>query len=168
MEKLAGTRTLSWRAGLGGGIENRNHSAFEIRVRSRQVGERLERVSFDDDASVVEVFEEDVGRQGAFGESEFEAWKEQREVPANFLLEAWRGGAGGEREEFFPEWAEKVGALQGDFFDGVGGAHADHRIMMGDASNEMREGFWILQDFGDELIGTAQGTFRPTRKFFEN
>jgi hypothetical protein len=32
----------------------------------------------------------------------------------------------------------------------------------------MLEGFWILQDFGDELIGTAQGTFRPTRKFFEN
>ena len=32
----------------------------------------------------------------------------------------------------------------------------------------VREGFWILQDFGGELIGTAQGTFRPTRKFFEN
>ena len=40
--------------------------------------------------------------------------------------------------------------------------------MMGDTGNEMREGFWILQDFGGELIGTAQGTFRPTRKFFEN
>ncbi len=62
-------------AGFGGGVEYWKQAESEIRIRCREVGEGLESVDFDDDAPVIEIAEEDVDGECAFGGSEFEAGK---------------------------------------------------------------------------------------------
>jgi hypothetical protein len=69
-------------------------------------------------------------------------------MPADLLLI----GASCDFEEFSLEWLEKLGALGCDFFNGVGSAHANDRIIAGEARKNMTKVTGSSQHFSDDFI----------------
>jgi len=126
----------------------------ERRVILRKFRESIKRPGADDGAAVgFKVAAKGSGSALAFARGELEARKHLREVPTQFDLR----GFGEEPEELGFVAGEQAGIFAGDFFGGVGGAHADDGIVMPEAGDEFAEELWLLKDEFGDLVGATDG-----------
>jgi hypothetical protein len=143
--------------GGGAGLEGFFEELFCFGTPSRVVlgkfGEGLQSESAHDRTAVIEIAAESRDCALAFRWGELETWNHLGEVPAEFDL---RG---------FSEQAEQLGfvaveearLLRGNFFGGVGRAHADGGIVVPEAGDEFAEELWLFQNEFDRFVSAADG-----------
>ena len=164
MEKFAAAGAHGECANLGEFFEEGADFGLELRIAGGEVGESLHGEGFYDAAFIAQVVEENFDDDGAFDGGEFQAREDLGGVPPDFLLV----GAVGHGQEFLFEALQEIGSLGGDFFDGVGGAHAKDFIIGGQGGDELGEDTGIIQDFDDDFVGLAKRAASAAGKFFDN
>jgi hypothetical protein len=121
------------RANGGELFEQRENLRAQGCILACKIGEGLHGKRFHDAAAIAEVIEHDIHGNGTLPGCEFQARNHQRKVPTDFLLIALAG----DRQESCLEWLKKFGALRRYFLEGIGGAHAQDRVIAGQSFKNM-------------------------------
>jgi len=125
----------------------------------RKFRESIKRPGANDGAAVFEVTAERCGGALAFTPVQPQPRDHLREVPAHFDL----CGFSEQPEHLGFVANEEARIFAGDFFDGIGCAYADERIVVPEAADEFSEEFWLfkyeLGDFVGAANGASVGTF---------
>src|SRR5580700_401799 len=132
-------------------LDQRDDLRFEFGIGGGEIPDGLHGESFHDAAFVAQIVEENVESYGALFAGERDTRKDQRGMPADFLLAA----AARYGQQFSFEWPQKIRALRGDLFDGVGGAHADDWVIAGKACQEIWEIDRVSEHLSDNFIRAA-------------